>query len=388
MLELASGSSITCQESRFCCADGYYKWVAWSSAPFPAEGLAYAVLRDIDKRKLDEQALRQSNARLANVLDSMTDAFFSVDREWRLIYVNPEAERLLMHQRADLLGRNFWEVFPEAVDGPFYRLYDQVMRTGTPGHLEESSPHPPLNRWFEVHAYPIEEGLSVYFRDATERRASEERITRALQEKEVLLREVHHRVKNNLQVIYSMLRLQAGYVHDEQLLRVLGDCRERVRAMALLHDQLHRAKDLSSINLAEYIKSLAASLFCSYGVQSSKIGLRMNLEEIAVAIDTAIPCGLIVNELVSNSLRHAFPGSATGHVSLGLRAQRGGQVELTVGDDGRGFSHNADTADGPSLGLRLVSLLAAQVEAEVVRSNSAGTHYRFVFKPLKSKESE
>lgn len=384
--ELARGHPITYVESRFCSADGSYKWLAWSAAPYLVEGLAYAVLRDITGRKLNEQALRQSNDRLYAVLESITDAFFSVDGDWRVIYVNPVAERLWKRDRHELLGGHLWELFPEAVGGPFYRMYQQVMRTGTPGHLEDACPI--LHCWFEAHAYPAAEGLSVYFRDTTERRESEARIQRVLQEKEVLLREVHHRVKNNLQVIYSLLRLQAGYVQNGNLLQVLKECRERVQAMALLHDQLHRAKDLSSINLGEYIKTLAASLFCSYGVPSSQIGLNLKLEDIAVPIDTAIPCGLIVHELVSNAVRHAFPDGARGQVSLGLRAQPGHRVEITVGDDGIGFSPPTDPAITQSLGLRLIGLLATQIEAEVDRPSGNGTQYRFVFQPLNPTENK
>jgi two-component sensor histidine kinase len=219
----------------------------------------------------------------------------------------------------------------------------------------------------------------VYFRDVTERRDAEEKIKRTLQEKEVLLREVHHRVKNNLQVICSMLRLQERNFRDETMLQVLRECRERVMAMAMLHDQLHRAKDFSNINLGEYIRNLAASLFCSYGVNSADVGLRMDIEDIPVAVDTAIPCGLIVNELVSNSLRHAFPERRKGRISLGLHAQPGGSVELTIGDDGRGFPECAHPANTRSLGLWLVDLLADQIGAAVERSSDAGTQYRLVF---------
>jgi two-component sensor histidine kinase len=219
----------------------------------------------------------------------------------------------------------------------------------------------------------------VYFRDVTERHLANEKINRTLQENEVLLREVHHRVKNNLQVICSMLRLQERNFGDETLLQALRECRERVMAMAMLHDQLHRAKDFSNINLGEYIRNLAASLFCSYGVNSAEIGLRMHVEDIPVAVDTAIPCGLIVNELVSNSLRHAFPQSRKGQVSLGLQALGGGSVELTIADDGQGISRIATPTHTRSLGLWLVDLLAEQIDAIVERSNGAGTHYRLVF---------
>jgi PAS domain S-box-containing protein len=376
---LAHGIPIANLESRFRCAAGSYKALAWSSTPFPAQALAYTVAHDRTGRKLADEALRQSEARGVSALESTTDAFFEVDPDWRLIRVNQQAERLWTRHREDVLGRNLWEVFPESVDGPFYRLFERAMRAGAPAHLEEFYPHSPCGRWFEVHAYPSAEGLAVYFRDVTARRHTGEKIKRALQEKEVLLREVHHRVKNNLQVICSMLRLQERNIRDDTLLQVLRDCRARVHAMAMLHDQLHRAKDFSNINLGEYIRNLAASLFSSYGVNSADVSLRLDIEDIPVAVDTAIPCGLIVNELVSNSLRHAFPEGRTGHVSLDLHARPGGCIELAIGDDGRGFPESANPTDTRSLGLWLVDLLAGQIGASVERSSIGGAQYRLVF---------
>src|SRR5580658_623814 len=375
---LAYGNRIAGLETRFRCVDGSYKSLAWNSTPFLADRLVYTVARDHTRQELDQEALRQSEARYVGALECTTDAFFAVDPQWRLIRVNQHAERLWMRDRNDVLGRNLWEVFPEPVDGPFRRMYERVMRTGTPAHLEECHPAP-HDRWLEVHAYPSPEGLSVYFRDVTERRQAGEKVKRTAQEKEVLLREVHHRVKNNLQVICSMLRLQERNLRDDTLLPVLRDCRERVMAMAMLHDQLHRAKDFSNIGLGEYIRNLAASLFCSYGIDSADVDLRMDIEDIPVAVDTAIPCGLIVHELVSNALRHAFPEGHKGSVSLGLHARPGDWVELTVADDGRGFPEAAHTSNPRSLGLWLVELLAAQIGAAVQRSSGAGTQYRIVF---------
>jgi PAS domain S-box-containing protein len=382
--ELARGNPMAYFENRLRCADGSYKWVVWSSAPVLADGMAFAVARDNTRQKLAEQDLRQSNARLSWVLESTTDAFFALDGGWHFTYVNPEAERLLRRTGEDLLGRNIFETFPAA--GKFYRRYQQAGLSGVAVHFEEF--YAPFNQWLEVHAYPSVEGLSVYFRDITKRRQTDESIRRSLHEKEVLLREIHHRVKNNLQVVCSMLRLQAGHIHDQRLSEVLTDCCERVHAMAMLHDQLHRAKDLSSINMGQYIRSLAASLFCSYGVNSARIALRMDVDAIPVAIDIAIPCGLIVHELVSNALRHAFPEGAGGHVSLGLHVDRDGRIELTVSDNGIGFSEASCQADTRSLGLRLVYLLAEQLEAIVECSGKAGTQHRFLFKPKKSKENE
>jgi two-component sensor histidine kinase len=176
-----------------------------------------------------------------------------------------------------------------------------------------------------------------------------------------------------------MLRLQERNLQDQTLLQALKECRERVMAMAMLHDQLHRAKDFSNIDLGEYIRNLAASLFSSYGVNSADIGLRLDVEDVPVLVDTAIPCGLIVNELVSNSLRHAFPEGRKGHISLGLHARPPGSVEILIADDGRGFSESPPTASTRSLGLWLVDLLAGQIGAAVERSHNAGTQYRLVF---------
>ena len=376
---LARGIPTPPMETRFRCASGAYTWLAWTCTPFPSAGRAYTVAHDRTNHQLDAESVRQSEALHDGIFESTSDAVFKVDREWRLTRVNHHAERLWMRHREDLLGRGLWELFPEAVDGPFYSLFQEVMSSGVAAHMEEFYPYPPLARWLQVNVYPRPGGLAVYFRDITERRLAAERIERILQEKEVLLREVHHRVKNNLQVICSMLRLQERHFSDDKLLRALRDCRERVMAMAMLHDQLHRAKDFSNINLGEYLKNLTASLFCSYGVNSSDVALRTDVEDIPVTVDTAIPCGLIVNELVSNSLRHAFPDGRKGAIWLGLHAAAGGRIELTVADDGRGFFACAHATRTRSLGLWLVDLLADQIGAVAERSNGDGTRYLFVF---------
>jgi PAS domain S-box-containing protein len=386
--ELARGNPMAYFENRLRCTDGSYKWIVWSSAPILADGMAFAVARDNTRQRLAEQDLRQSNARLTWVLESTTDAFVTLDGGWNFTYLNPEAERLLRCTSADLLGCSIFEL-PPAAD-KFIHRFEQAELAGIAAHFEEF--YAPFNQWMEVHAYPSIEGLSIYFRDITKRHQTDENSRRSLQEKEVLLREIYHRVKNNLQVICSLLRLQAGHVEDQRLSDVLRECRERVQVMALLHDQLHRAKDLSSINLGEYIRSLVASLFCSYGVNSARIGLGIDVDAIPVAIDTAIPCGLIVHELVSNALRHAFPDDAAGRVSLGLHLDPKGQIELTVNDDGVGLCESPSHAGTRSLGLQLTYLLAEQLEAAITCSGSAGTQYRLVFKPKnspkKSKENE
>jgi two-component system response regulator len=324
----------------------------------------------------DEEALRQSNVRLIAVLESITDGFFTLGPDGRFTYLNTQAERLLRRTRQEVLGRSFWKDFPENV---FRRMFEHARKTGTAVHFNAFSEL--FAGSFEVHAYPSAEGLSVYFRDITERRQAEERIRRSLLEKEVLLREVHHRVKNNLQVICSMLRLQSRTLQDEATLQVLKECGDRVQAMAQLHEQLHRAKDLSTIDLGEYLRTVAVSLFSSYGVNSDQLNLESEGGEVRVATDTATACGMIVQELVSNALKYALP-DGRGVITLGLTGGTDGRIEIIVRDDGPGFPDPvASTVPRHSLGMRLVQLFADQISATVERSGPPGTQYRLSFRP-------
>lgn len=180
---LSQGSRAPGLESRFLGTGGSYKWLAWSGTPFLKEGLIYVVAHDLTRQRWYQEALRQAESRCAWAIESTTDAIFAVDREWRIIRVNQQTERLWRRHRDELIGRNLWDVFPEAAGGPFYQFYERVMRTEIPGHMEEFYPYAPLDRWFEVHAYPRPDGLAVYFRDVTERRLADDKIRRTLLEK-------------------------------------------------------------------------------------------------------------------------------------------------------------------------------------------------------------
>jgi len=217
--------------------------------------------------------------------------------------------------------------------------------------------------------------LAKFYAMALQHKRSQERLYATLREKEVLLREIHHRVKNNLQVISSLLNLQAASLSDPQALEMLKESQNRVRSMALVHDQLHRSRDLSRIGFREYVTNLCASLFSSYGVDSARIALRVDVEDIALPIDAAIPCGLIVHELVSNSLKHAFPGERRGEIFIRLKSQPPRGTVLTVADNGIGLPESVDVATANSLGLRLVRILAGQIEAPVRQRSGGGTAF-------------
>ena len=215
--------------------------------------------------------------------------------------------------------------------------------------------------------------LAKFCAMALQHKRSQERLYSMLREKEVLLREIHHRVKNNLQVISSLLNLQAGSLTDPQALEMLKESQNRVRSMALVHDQLHRSRDLSRIGFREYVKNLCASLFSSYGVDSARIALRVEADDTSLPIDAAIPCGLIIHELVSNSLKYAFPDERGGEIFIGLRFLPARGTVLTVADNGTGLPANVDVSTANSLGLRLVRILAAQIDAPVRCPAGVGT---------------
>ncbi len=214
--------------------------------------------------------------------------------------------------------------------------------------------------------------------DIDERISAEERVRASLQEKEVLLKEIHHRVKNNLQVISSLLSLQAGSSQDPGTLRLLRESQTRVTTMALIHEKLYQSADLAQIDFRYYVRSLAEYLYTTYGIDPERIRLRLDMEEIYLGIGTAIPCGLIINELMSNALKHAFPGEKEGEIYLGLHKEETGELALVVRDNGIGLPDGFDLPHAQTLGMELVSSLVNQLDGRMVWSTSNGTYIQIL----------
>jgi two-component system, sensor histidine kinase PdtaS len=215
-------------------------------------------------------------------------------------------------------------------------------------------------------------------RDITERRATEEQIKATLREKEVMLKEIHHRVKNNLQIISSLLSIQSQYLADSRDLELFRRSQDRVRSMALVHEQLYQTDDLAAIDFAPYVESLVRNLVASYRGDAGNVRLKLDVAGVFLGIDTAIPCGLIINELASNALKHAFPGDRAGQLTVYMRHEDGSYV-LEVGDDGTGLSHPQDIRKSQSMGLQLVTLLTEQLDGTISIDASCGTRFRITF---------
>lgn len=229
----------------------------------------------------------------------------------------------------------------------------------------------------------ILEFVSQQIAVAIERKRSEDQIQRDLKEKEVLLREIHHRVKNNLQVISSLLSLQLRYIKDEEALDMFRESQYRVRSMALVHESLYRSSDLARIDFSEYVRNLANGLYRSYGVDPGRIVLKTKVKNVSLTIDMAVPCGLVINELVSNALKYAFPPSfkEKGKIEIILHPTRKDEVELIVMDNGVGIPDELDFRNTESLGLHLVTILIEdQLHGKVTLDRRRGTKFTMKFK--------
>lgn len=223
--------------------------------------------------------------------------------------------------------------------------------------------------------------------EVLERKRAEETLQKAYREKELLLHEIHHRVKNNMQVITSLLRLQAGGMDDPKYLAIFRESENRIKSMSLVHERLYRSGDLSSIGMKEYINDLVRGLTRSYGIDAERIRFELKIGDITLGIGAAIPCGLIINELVTNSLKHAFPDGRRGIIGISFFKNSGDEMELVIHDNGIGLPQNPGSGKAESLGLELVNILVNdQLEGRLETRSTGNTELRIVFRETPHKE--
>jgi len=344
--------------------------------------LVISIIRDATARKKVE-------ARFRGFLEAAPDAIVVVNREGRIVIVNTQAERLFKFVRENLVGMPVEILAPERFRGRHTGHRHQFfadprvrpMGSGLElfGLRSDGSEFP-----VEISLSPIEteEGVlvSASIRDISERKLAENALRASLKEKEVLLKEIHHRVKNNLQIVSSMLNLQMGKLSDTKAIELFKESQNRVRSIALFHEKLYQSRDLGRVEIAEYLKGLANDLFATYGVNPDDIVLAVQTEDIPLGVDAAISCGLIVNELISNSLKHAFPDHRKGQVEVTLRSA-GTDAVLEVADDGAGFPPDLDFRTPSTLGLKLVAIFTEQVGGTMDLIRDGGTRFSLRFTP-------
>jgi PAS domain S-box-containing protein len=327
-----------------------------------------------------------SDARLFAVLDLVPAIVFVKDLEGRYRFMNRRFEAMLGVDRNAARGRRDHELFPREIADQFVANDGHVQATGQTLTTEEVAVHDDgsthsaiVVKFLLRDAQGRPEGVCGMATDITERKDMERRLRTSLREKEVLLREVNHRVRNNLQVISSLLNLQEQRLTEPSARAALAEARGRVQSMALVHETLYRARDLSRVHFDEYVRALVDNLLDGHAAAARGISAQVVITVPGLGVDAAIPCGLVINELVTNALKHAFPAGRGGLVSISLRDAGGGDVELRVADDGVGLPPDVDPARARSLGLDLVFTFAEQLDARVEVDRAPGTAFRLTF---------
>ncbi len=355
-------------------------------------------------RDLTERVLPNEQFRLA--IEATPTGMMMVNQSGQIVLVNSRLEKLFGYPRQELIGKPVAQLVPELPATFVGEARDSAVGAGRDLHgLHKDGAEVPVEIGFNpLHSSEGEFVLSSVV-DITERkRAEREReallgqfkalnadleqrvqtrtadLSVALQEREVLLQEIHHRVKNNLYVIASLMEMQARLLPKGEGRHALQECQGRVHAIALIHEKLYQAKNYAEVPFADYIRGLASEIFMAAGVSPDAVSLVLAIGDVTIAVDKAIPCGLILNELISNALKHAFPDGRHGTIRVELARADSGRLRLAVADDGVGFPEGFNLRDQKSLGLRLIGTLAKQLDATLTSSGSGGASFELTFR--------
>jgi PAS domain S-box-containing protein len=376
------------------------------------------IVLDITSQKHAEEALRETNSYLSSLFDYANAPIIVWDPTFRITRFNHAFERLTGRTEREVLGKHLSILFPES----YHQSSLEQVRPTLTGVRMETAEIPILTKAGEIRTVlwnsatifagdgktaiaTIAQGQDITERkqaldeleklnanlekivekrthalneEIQQRRQAETTIQASLNEKVLLLREIHHRVNNNLQIIISLIKLQIRTVEDAEMKQVLSEMRNRVQAMSLVHEKLYRSESLSSIEISEYTRFLATQLFAFYGVDHHRIALRTDVEKNLLDIETAIPLGLILNELISNAIRHGFPNDRAGTITISSHIE-GDLISLVVTDDGAGMSPEYDWQGTASLGFRLVNSLVDQLGGTIEKKTGPGTTFNIIF---------
>ncbi|VVB96970.1 Methyl sulfide methyltransferase-associated sensor [uncultured archaeon] len=345
-----------------------------------------AEVRDITERKQTEEALQISEKKYSTLVEKGNDGIVII-QDGLLKFINSKMAEIAGYTITEAVGKPFSNfIFSDCrglvIDNYKMRMSgEKVQNKYEIKIISKDGRNIPVEVNASLIDYEGKPAEMAIIRDINERKQAEEQIIHSLREKEVLLREIHHRVKNNMQIVSSLLGLQAESIKEKKYLEMFKDSRNRIMSMYMIHEKLYRSRDLEKIEFNEYITDLASGLLQSHGVEAGTVKLNLNVGDTSLGIDFAIPCGLIINELITNSLKYAFPDGRIGEISVSLHPFNKNMFELVVSDNGVGFPSDVDFRKTESLGLRLVTILAEnQLHGQIDLERAGGTRFRIKFK--------
>lgn len=378
--------------------DGRKILCEWYNTPLIDEsgrviGVA-SLVEDITERVKAERELSDQKEFLRAVIDTDPNFVFAKDWDGRFTLVNKAVAENYNTTKENLIGKTDADFNPNITEIEHFLFDDrEVISTGKTKFIPEEMVTNSVTgetRWYQTIKVPLKSitgdfqvlGVAA---DITARKLAEEITKKSLQEKELLLKEIHHRVKNNLQIIVSLLKLQSRFVYDKRDLDIFNKSRSRVETMSLIHEKLYKSKDISQIDIGNYLKDLVSHLLKAYSVNTGEVEFTITAENILLTIDTSIPCGLIVNELINNILKHAFPYGHKGKISVDVKKCRE-KIHLTVSDNGVGIPIGSEPEKSDSLGMQLIETLVKQLEGTVTVDNTNGTAFNIEFEEIRYKE--
>ncbi len=353
---------------------------------YDGESVVLVSARDITERRRAEESLKQSEIKFKGLVESLNEGIWVIDENGRTTYVNPRMAEILEYSVDEMQGKHVFD-FIDPAELELYEYYVERRKRGVKEqHDFQFIRKDGVGIHTTLETSPLMDDKGKFIgsiagvMDITDRKQAQEKIRAALADKEVLIRELYHRTRNNMQLILSMLILKSARSTNEELLKFVGDMKNRIQAMSLVHQKLYQSQDLSRIRLNEYIQDLTYRLIQNFKISSQKISVRLELDDIQVLIDTAIPCGLILCELLSNALSVAFPGDRRGEIVIRLNRIESGQLKLVVADNGIGVPNTFDFRSQKTLGLQTIfAITEGQMQGSVHFDKSGGVACTVVF---------
>jgi PAS domain S-box-containing protein len=344
------------------------------------------IAQNITERIESQNKILEQSAKLKAIFESGDQLMWTITKDLKLTSFNQNYANAIF----DLYGYSpeLGKSMRSQKSAEFHNIWDEKYKAAIEGKqvefVSERTKRNGEKIIRQIILYPIKDDknnvleISGIGFDITENKINEEKISQSLKEKEILLKEVHHRVKNNMQVISSILNLQSSYVRDSYALNLLKECQNRIKSMAFIHESLYQTKNFESVNFSEYLTTLTKNLVHTYSIDTKKIKLILTLDQLFLNLDSSIPCGLIINEIISNSLKYAFPNNRDGIIFVTLKVNKK-NVKIEVGDNGIGIPESVDIKNTQTLGLQLVDTLVEQIGGTLNLNRNKGTIFNIDF---------